>query len=1540
MASLFVESLCQLGKNTTVDLIAWSLLDPIAALCVTTRDESGRPNHQIAFINNEGELIPNSSIVHEKQATSIEWQPGGRIVGIGFADGAISCYAFDGRNRPILTYSNSSQHGGPITVFRWNPFGRRVVTGDKNGMAVVWTVDARGSLTSTRQYRKKGRITTAIFCVITPRAEITRKADWKQSYSPPFFFGTASGLVVYADDLGHCTEVQTLSSAVDMMLFYEEKSKLIIITRSLYLSQYIVGDDGRVTRGVQMKLSVSGEAAEGGLRSVVWVGRGLLALATHEKFVRFLDLNSDDGYNLSLSLLGQFYEKSDRVVVVSFNVLDRYLSVGTKAGIVSIWKYIGPSREGQDISSSSSDWELQHCSRVGTSVSTITWSSGQGTLAAAVGDGVAIMTEAVLRQGMCGDLTVVQTSAEEVRISMTSQSQGQSQSQSQGSSWVQKTGILVKGMSVGYSCFVVWNGKAARAFRVDATSQKCEVLEPFACSANAAAIAVADSTHINDDAVFVAEQGAVRVVNFTGTEKGRISFTDAEGSPEHVDLNDKFLAVLTNKGVIKVFDVSKPKDPKQVGSAAKFAVADTELSVKQIGVNCRGTRVAILADHVQGALQIRIADARVFVFDRNKGATNVYDFSAQRRSPTNVRWDPNDDRIFVCESINTKRVPATTSAPGTATNGNGNGQSGDADEESKAKSRAAADNTTVEADVENESEITIFFATSEHGILLQDSYPRKYPHGPLLGITVPKVYFRSAAVTPRTEDGEEDNKDGGRGRDDSGENTVFSKVMRDFVGLTDVDDVVRDALLDFSFNLALGKLDEAYRAVRRIDSAGVWENMAQMCVKTRRLDVADVCLGNMGHARGAAALREAKANPNNSAQACLGILAIQLGLLDDAAKLFRETERFDLLNNLFQSAGLWEKAIATATANDRIHLKTTHYHYARHLESIGDIGNAIRHYESSATSRHEVPRMLYTLGRVEELEEYVQQSDDTSLLKWWAAYLESTERFDKARKYYGKAGDFLSLVRIACFKGEYNLAAEIVQEAGDKAAAYHFARQLEVQGQLNDAISYYASSGCFNHAIRLAKGNRLDAELMRFAVKASPSLMLDCAAYYEAKGEIDKAVQLYHKGGDLAKALELVFQAGGDKSGKSAGVFDMVNIIAADLGAETSPQTLARCAEFLMGHKQFEKAIDLYVMAKKYLQAIEMCVVHKVDMTDAMAEKLTPPETMDSNERKDILKDLGTALKKQGNFVLASKKFTQAGDRLRAMKCLLRGGDVKAIIQFASISRTEEIYRLAANYLQQLNWHESADIMKAIITFYTKAKAFENLANFYDSCAQVEIDDYRNYEKAQGAMGEALNCFKKGNVKNCFARQIADMEKRLGIMASFIQARSAVKKDPETMISICTDLLEEPTLDTTVRVGDCLAMMIEYYRKCRKYQDAYKYMQLMANKNIDLKPYIEADIIEEVYKAVGISVAEVRRGSVGSGKGGGGDKSGGAAQGGGGGGGGDDDDEVEDEVEDDLQEEDEEGVGEDLDEAVDDDDDDEEAYQPPPQRGNPRSNRK
>jgi intraflagellar transport protein 140 len=55
--------------------------------------------------------------------------------------------------------------------------------------------------------------------------------------------------------------------------------------------------------------------------------------------------------------------------------------------------------------------------------------------------------------------------------------------------------------------------------------------------------------------------------------------------------------------------------------------------------------------------------------------------------------------------------------------------------------------------------------------------------------------------------------------------------------------------------------------------------MAQMCVKTRRLDVAAVCLGNMQHARGARALRKVMQLTNESIEVKVATLALQIGLI-------------------------------------------------------------------------------------------------------------------------------------------------------------------------------------------------------------------------------------------------------------------------------------------------------------------------------------------------------------------------------------------------------------------------------------------------------------------------------------------------------------------------------------------------------------------------------------------------------------------------------------------------------------------------------------
>lgn len=58
-------------------------------------------------------------------------------------------------------------------------------------------------------------------------------------------------------------------------------------------------------------------------------------------------------------------------------------------------------------------------------------------------------------------------------------------------------------------------------------------------------------------------------------------------------------------------------------------------------------------------------------------------------------------------------------------------------------------------------------------------------------------------------------------------------------------------------------------------------------------------------------------------------------------------------------------------------------------------------------------------------------------------------------------------------------------------------------------------------------------------------------------------------------------------------------------------------------------------------------MTHNVQLTEDLAEKLTPEkDVVDEETRLSILENLAESLMVQGNYHLATKKFTQAGDKV------------------------------------------------------------------------------------------------------------------------------------------------------------------------------------------------------------------------------------------------------------------------------------------------------
>ncbi|KAF1784110.1 WD40-repeat-containing domain [Phytophthora cactorum] len=802
--------------------------------------------------------------------------------------------------------------------------------------------------------------------------------------------------------------------------------------------------------------------------------------------------------------------------------------------------------------------------------------------------GVVILHEGNMQRALCGDTAVIQVRPKTLSIEKF---QDGAQSGVTITQSMLEASLRAKGVSHDGSTLVVWNGSKAEVYEMKDGDPK--MINQFKCFSS--------SMVLRGESIYRANGNHVEVCNLAGVVKNTISFTEAEGRPAMLSLQNKFLAVGTDRGLLRVFDVSR-RDPKALGSMGNLPEA--------------------FGDDTNSTLDLAL--------------------------PVSVFFDPQEPRLLVCETVKTGNDNASTATGGASR------RDLNADDGLGAGGAGGTRGSQV-----SDKEITIIFASNEHGLLMQDSFDLDLKYTALLGIQVPRVYF-VAKVDNSSSDDSTTVVHVGRTKTNNPVTkipTVYdtvsylrTQIMRDFTGLDKVNNEAKQALIDFCYFMTVGNMDEAYRSVKLIENPSVWENMARMCVKTKRLDVAEVCLGNMGHARGAAAVQEAKKEPE--IEVAIAMVAIQLGLRDDAARLYRECGRYDLLNKLYQASGYWKKAVDVAAKRDRIHLKTTYHALARHYEEMGDLKEAMEAYEDADTHQKDIPRMLFKLGKVDLLQK--------------------------------------------------------------------------------------------SHGLRLM---------------SKPNDMLDCAAYFEEQREMEKAVQLYHRGGNVAKALDLCFQAQ---------LFEELHHLTDELSGSE------------------------------------------------MAEKMTPPKgdttatPADKKRRTELLLKLAKCCKQQGSYHLATKKYTQAGNKLKAMKCLLKSGDTEKVIFFANVSRNAQIFVLAANYLQNLDWRKDTEILKNIVGFYTKARAFEQLAAFYAGCAQVEIEEYRDYEKAISALQEAVQVVSKSRADGKEAL-LKRYEKRILLIEQFMVARQQAKHNPKEMVDIVTKLMEEPGIEEAIRVGDGFAMLVEAY---------------------------------------------------------------------------------------------------------------------------------
>nr|XP_026488352.1 intraflagellar transport protein 140 homolog [Vanessa tameamea] len=574
-------------------------------------------------------------------------------------------------------------------------------------------------------------------------------------------------------------------------------------------------------------------------------------------------------------------------------------------------------------------------------------------------------------------------------------------------------------------------------------------------------------------------------------------------------------------------------------------------------------------------------------------------------------------------------------------------------------------------------------------------------------------------------------------------------------------------VLNFLFYMTTEHLEKAVVMGANISgnkNSIVWESLAKVCVSLKRADVGAVCLSKMGNIKGALMMRKALNDDTMDNTSKVGVLAVNLGMIEEAETFFRESQRPDLVTRLKSAKeGGFNEIINGETESENVLLvKSAQHKLAKVLWANGETGPSLKLFESAGTLVPHVPRMLIAQGQASVLAQYVVNSNDSNLITWWGHYLESIGDLDGALDAYARANDFGEQTRLLCHMDRIDEAEKICQK--NSSSLYQMARYLEMKAnETESAVKLYIKCGAIASAIRVAT-EASAWNLVWRAGNSSPKHALYAASILENAGQNEQAITLYQKAEKPYMALKLALSCG-DTNAMVAAV--------ESIGDRVDPELAHTLAAHLREADHHSHAAALLATAGKYEEALDIVEQSSTPLSPELGARLAAPAG--TRGRDALLRRLADVLGTRGLYHQAAKRLAQIGDKAGALRWLLRSGDAERIATFAAASRDRATQLMAADFLRRrAPWRSRPDLARHVLHFYTRAKAYGKLAAFYAECAKMEIDDYENYEKALEALKEATRCLTKSSDPE-MGTQMTAIQEQSTFVKRFIEIRNSLQ---------------------------------------------------------------------------------------------------------------------------------------------------------------------
>lgn len=254
-------------------------------------------------------------------------------------------------------------------------------------------------------------------------------------------------------------------------------------------------------------------------------------------------------------------------------------------------------------------------------------------------------------------VAATQIAAHEIRVErVTRRNGGSANDDDDRASFVVDTGAhRAKGVTVNARRLVIWTGKDVCVYELPSRDNGERVGRSSFPSRARSVAAFRDS-------LFLAQDDLLLVTDLRGVRRLSVPFSpDREGRPVALgaSASDRFLAVATDLGVVRLYDVAR-RDPRPVAADARLDDDDdddgaTTVVVRSIACAADGARASILVDRrtVGGP-----SDARLYAHDAVRGDARLVDLG--NRIPVSHAWDATEPRLLSCETR--RRADATSDA--------------------------------------------------------------------------------------------------------------------------------------------------------------------------------------------------------------------------------------------------------------------------------------------------------------------------------------------------------------------------------------------------------------------------------------------------------------------------------------------------------------------------------------------------------------------------------------------------------------------------------------------------------------------------------------------------------------------------------------------------------------------------------------------------------------------------------------------------------------------------------------------------------------